>query len=82
MSILDINPADIPLPDTFPPNENSGESLVWLTWVLLAITTVVLVARLASKLLVLKRFAIDDVLMVIAWVRRGCVLAGVALTYH
>lgn len=58
-----------PLPKVLPSNENKGPALVDTAWVFWIASTVVTVGRLYSKIVKLKRFALDDGLMLLAWVR-------------
>jgi len=61
----------IPLPAVLPPNTNAGTALARLAWVLFGISTALVGARLYSKVFRVKRFARDDVLMLIAYVRQS-----------
>ena len=59
----------IPLPAKFPPNHNAGRSVLILVWILFGASTALVAARIYSKIAILKRFATDDVLMSLSWVR-------------
>jgi hypothetical protein len=63
-----INLADRPLPTTLPDDHNIGDGLAIMTWVMLAISTVLIAARMVSKIMILKRFRIDDVFLLLSWV--------------
>jgi len=63
-----INLADRPLPTTIPDDHNIGDGLAIMTWVMLAISTVLIAARMVSKIMILKRFRIDDVCLLMTWV--------------
>ncbi|KAI9708783.1 MAG: hypothetical protein M1820_003738 [Bogoriella megaspora] len=71
-----------PMPDVLPPNNNSGNALVDLTWVLFGLSTLLMAARLYSKLFKIKRFGLDDAFMLIAWI--SCIIFSVAIqmAYH
>lgn len=63
-----INLADRPLPTTIPDDHNIGDGLAIMTWVMLAISTVLIAARMFSKIVILKRFRADDVCLLLTWV--------------
>ena len=63
-----VNLADRPLPTTLPPDHNIGDGLVIMTWVMFAISTVLITARMVSKIMILKRFRIDDIFLLFTWV--------------
>ena len=63
-----INLADRPLPTTLPDDHNIGDGLAIMTWVMLAVSTVLIAARMVSKIMILKRFRIDDVFLLLSWV--------------
>ena len=60
--------ASFPFPKVLPPNNNAGPPLVDASWVLFGLSTVLMAGRLYSKIAKLRRFAVDDGLMLIAWV--------------
>lgn len=60
----------LPLPAVLPPNLNAGHAVLILVWVLFGVSTALVAARAYSKIAILKRFATDDVLMSLSWVRR------------
>lgn len=57
-----------PLPDHLPLDHDLGDGLMAMTWVMLAISTVFVAARTISKLFILRRFRLDDVLLLLTWV--------------
>lgn len=61
--------ADLPLPAVLAPNVDMGKSLVILNWCLFGVATVCVLGRAYSKAFKLKRFALDDGLMLACWVR-------------
>jgi hypothetical protein len=67
---------------TTPPDHDRGGDAVVLAWIMLSLSTPLLVLRLISKSAVLKRLALDDVLMFLAWV--NAILLSVTLqgAYH
>lgn len=64
-----VNLGDRPLPTTLPDDHNIGDGLAIMTWVMLALSTVLVAARMVSKIMILRRFRIDDVFLLITWVR-------------
>lgn len=63
-----VNLADRPLPTTLPLDRNLGDGLAIMTWVMLAISTVLIAARMVSKIMILRRFRTDDVFLLFTWV--------------
>ena len=57
-----------PLPAILPPNDSKGPALVNTAWVFLGVSTVLVFGRLYSKIFKLKRFSLDDALILFAWV--------------
>jgi len=76
-----VNLADRPLPTTLPDDHNIGDGLAIMTWVMLAVSTVLVAARMVSKIMILRRFRIDDVFLLITWVSPICSLALYKLWY-
>jgi len=60
----------IPLPDVWPENTNSGYALILSSWILFAVATFLLTGRYYTKIMILKRFSLDDWTMLLAWVSR------------
>lgn len=58
----------IPLPAVWPENTDDGYPLLLSSWILFGISTVFLAGRYWSKIAILKRFSLDDWLMLLAWV--------------
>ena len=56
------------LPAVLPSNENNAYALVDTAWPFLGISTVLMIGRLYSKIFKLHRYALDDGLMLFAWV--------------
>jgi len=52
-----------------PENTNRGDGLCIMTWVMLGVATVLVAGRVMSKVLVLHRFRMDDVFILLTWVR-------------
>ena len=57
-----------PSAEDMPPNENPGDALCIMTWVMLGVATVLVGARMMSKAFVLRRLRLDDVFMLLTWV--------------
>jgi hypothetical protein len=60
--------ANRPIPKVLPPDNDLGDGLMIMTWVMLAASTVLVAARMASKILLLKRFRTDDIFLLLTWV--------------
>ena len=60
----------IPLPAVWPRDVNAGYPLLLSSWILFAISTVFLAGRYTTKVAILKRFNLDDWVMLLAWVSR------------
>jgi hypothetical protein len=74
-----VNLADRPLPTTLPDDHNIGDGLAIMTWVMLAISTVLVAARMVSKIMILRRFRIDDVFLLITWVSPICCFTAIKI---
>ena len=70
-----------PLPSTLPENRNIGDGLAIMTWVMLAISTVLVAGRMVSKIMILRRFRLDDVFILFTWVSLIRSLAPYRLWY-
>jgi hypothetical protein len=60
--------ANRPIPKVLPPDNDLGDGLMVMTWVMLAASTVLVAARMASKIMLLKRFRLDDIFLLLTWV--------------
>ena len=63
-----VDLGDRPLPTTLPDDVNIGDGLAIMTWVMLAISTVLVAGRMVSKIMILRRFRLDDVFLLFTWV--------------
>jgi len=64
-----INLADRPLPTKLPENVDLGDGLMIMTWAMFAFSTLLVAARMISKIWILKRFRLDDIFLLLTWVR-------------
>ncbi|KAK5682520.1 hypothetical protein LTS10_005648 [Elasticomyces elasticus] len=72
----------IPLPAVIPPNDNAGTALSVITWTLFGVGTTVMAARAFSKIVILKRFALDDILMYLSWASTMIYSVALQVSYH
>jgi hypothetical protein len=56
------------LPSTLPSDGDLGDGLMIMTWVMFVFATVLVAARMASKIWILQRFRLDDVFLLSTWV--------------
>lgn len=67
--MADIPLDEIPMPAVLPSDVNSGTALCIIAWALFGASTVLISGRLVSKIFILRRFGVDDALMLLSWVR-------------
>ncbi|KAH9818157.1 integral membrane protein [Teratosphaeria destructans] len=68
--------------DSLPVDRNKGDELLDVSWVLFAISTILIVGRESSKLFILRRVGPDDLLMLLAWCCTAIYTISIALSYQ
>jgi hypothetical protein len=63
-----VSLADRLLPTTLPPNHNLGDGLMIMAWAVFTLSTVLIAARMVSKIMISRRFRMDDVFLLLTWV--------------
>jgi hypothetical protein len=54
--------------DKIPHDHDLGDGLMIMTWIMLAVSTVLVAARIVSKAMILRRFRLDDIFLLITLV--------------
>ena len=62
----------LPASGVLPKNTNRGDGLCIMTWAMLGVATVLVAGRVMSKIVVLNRFRLDDIFLLLTWVRFHC----------
>jgi hypothetical protein len=62
----------LPASGKMPENTNRGDGLCIMTWAMLGVATVLVAGRVMSKILVLNKFRLDDIFLLLTWVRLRC----------
>jgi hypothetical protein len=58
----------VPSSADLPKNTNRGDGLCIMTWAMLGVATVLVAGRVMSKILVLRKFGLDDAFLLLTWV--------------
>ena len=64
--------AYLPADGVMPKDTNRGDGLCSMTWAMLGVATVLVAGRVMSKIVVLNRFRLDDIFLLLTWVRFHC----------
>jgi hypothetical protein len=62
----------LPASGVMPKDTNRGDGLCIMTWAMLGVATVLVAGRVMSKILVLNKFRLDDIFLLLTWVRLPC----------